>query len=93
MRSYVGEAREALAPWGFHEVVQSFENPYSDFTFSHGIGDLLMASIHNYLKVELLCEYEYSNGMPLFRGSPHSRRGALPRDGRQATPDGEQSWP
>jgi hypothetical protein len=62
-------------------------------TFSHGIGDLLTASIQNYLKVELLCENEYANGVPLFRGSPHSRRGALPRDGRQATPDGRQSRP
>ncbi len=65
---YVGESGEGLAPSGFADGEEGFENPHPDFTFPWSIAQLVSACLGAGLAVERLEEYPYSNGAVLFEG-------------------------
>jgi SAM-dependent methyltransferase len=84
---YVGYAGEGLVPWGFTDGVQGFRNPHESHEFTRSLADIVQAVIDAGLRLEVLAEYPYSNGMPRFENSREE-------PGRRfRSPDGWQDIP
>lgn len=66
---YVAAAGAGLVPWGFAEGVQGFRNPNPSHEFTRSLADVVQAVIDAGLRLEVLAEYPYSNGMPRFEDS------------------------
>lgn len=66
---YVAYSKEGLVPWGYEEGVTGFTNPHPSGEFAWGLGDVVMALIGAGLRIEVLREYEHSNGCARFEGS------------------------
>ncbi len=84
---YVAYSKEGLVPWGYEEGVTDFTNPHPSGEFAWGLGDVVTALIDAGLRLEVLREYEYSNGCPRFDGSVQ-REG-----GRFYLPEGVPNMP
>lgn len=84
---YVAYSKEGLVPWGYEEGVTDFTNPHPSGEFAWGLGDVVTALIDAGLRLEVLREYEYSNGCARFDGS-------VLREGRRYyLPDGVPNMP
>lgn len=66
---YVAYAKDGLVPRGYEEGVTDFTNPHPSGEFAWGVGDVVTALLDAGLRLEVLREYEYSNGCPRFDGS------------------------
>ncbi|MFN2223087.1 MAG: class I SAM-dependent methyltransferase [Candidatus Promineifilaceae bacterium] len=64
---YVAMSGPALAPSGYDEGVQDFNNPHRCHEFAHSIAELLTAVLDAGLAIESWREYPYSNGAKLFQ--------------------------
>lgn len=62
VHDYVGESGSALAPSGFAQVREPFENPHHCHEFAWGIGDILQSVIDAGLVIETFAEHPFSNG-------------------------------
>jgi SAM-dependent methyltransferase len=65
---YVAMSGPALAPSGYVEGVQSFENPHRCHEFQYSISELMAAILNAGLSLEAWLEYPYMNGAQLFEG-------------------------
>lgn len=84
---YVGESGGGLAPSGFVEGVEDFENPESCHLFRWGVGDVVSAVVGAGMGVEVLREYPYSNGERNFAGMREkSGRRMFPPEGVPSVP-------
>lgn len=63
---YVGMAGDALAPSGFVEGEDKFQNPYPVHEFQWGAAEVLRVLIDTGMTIEVTREYPYSNGAKLF---------------------------
>ncbi len=77
---YVADGGDALSPSGFRRGGDDFDNPYADYTFPFGLGDLVTGCAGSGLLVERLEEYDHANGARLF----HALREASGRTWRFA---------
>ncbi len=84
---YVGESGGGLAPAGFVEGVQDFENPHRCHLFRWGLGDVVTALAGAGLRVIALKEYPYTNGERLRAGMRElSGRRMVPPESVPAVP-------
>jgi SAM-dependent methyltransferase len=65
---YVAMSGAALAPSGYVEGVQSFENPCRCHEFQYSVTELITAVLNAGLSLEAWLEYPYMNGAQLFEG-------------------------
>ena len=65
---YVGESAGGLAPAGFSEGAQGFENAAACYLFRWGLGELVTALAASGLRISVLEEYPYANGERHFTG-------------------------
>jgi SAM-dependent methyltransferase len=63
---YVALSGPTLAPSGFQEGVQDFQNPHAVYEFQWHIGAILTALLDSGLRIEQFREYPYANGAKLF---------------------------
>ena len=63
---YVGASGELLAPMGFVDLDEPYDNPHASHEFSWTIGDVLGAVMKAGLRLECYEEYPYSNGYKAF---------------------------
>jgi SAM-dependent methyltransferase len=66
---YVAWAGPVLAPSGYADGIQNFENPHASHEFNWGIGEIVSALLGAGLRLEILREYPYANGFPAFAGT------------------------
>jgi len=66
---YVARAGAALAPSGYVPGETEFQNPHPSHEFAWGIGDIVTAVLDAGLRLEVLREYPYANGYPVFDGA------------------------
>lgn len=59
---YVAQAGPGLVPWSREVGVQDFVNPFPDFTWAWGVGQVVTALLGAGLRIEALEEFPYSNG-------------------------------
>ncbi len=84
---YVGITGATLAPSGFTEGVQAFQNPYPDHEFIWTIADLITAVLDSGLVLDAFREYPYTNGDRFFQ-----QMRPLP-GGRWTVPEGAPDLP
>ena len=65
VNDYVGEA---LAPSGYQQGNQDWQNPETAYSFQWTVGDIVTSVARAGLVVETLREYEYANGCEIFDG-------------------------
>lgn len=63
---YVAMSGPALAPSGYRDGSQDFQNPHRCHEFAHSVADLISAVLDAGLVVEGWHEYPYANGARLF---------------------------
>jgi len=63
---YVAAADGALSPTTHDAGIVDFQNPHPDFTFQHGIADIVSAVLDAGFTLRTFREYAYSNGAQLF---------------------------
>ena len=84
---YVGESGGGLAPAGFIEGAQGFENPHSCHLFRWGLGEVVTSLAEAGLRIAALEEYPYSNGERHFdRMQELPGRRMVPPEGMPAVP-------
>ena len=66
VQDYVAASGPALAPSGFQEGIQDFENPHAVYEFQWHVGAILSALLRSGLSIERFREYPYANGVKLF---------------------------
>lgn len=70
---YVADSGESLAPSGYLEGVQGFQNPYRAHEFQWTISEVVTAVLDAGLSLTQLTEYPYMNGCKLFQNMRESR--------------------
>lgn len=58
---YVGDAGDAMVPWGAAPGVERFTNPHLDHTFSWSVSEVVTAILDAGLALEALREWPYAN--------------------------------